>query len=166
MGMKLSVIVALARNGVIGRDGGLPWHLPADLLRFRAITMGKPIVMGRRTHVSIGRVLPGRRNVVLSRDTTFTAPGCEVFASLDSALAALADQAETMIIGGAALYTEALPRAARLHVTEVDAEIAGDVYFPALDRSQWHEVACEKHPADGANPYAYCFRVLDRLNRN
>jgi len=164
--MELSVIVALARNGVIGRDGGLPWHLPADLKRFRAITMGKPIVMGRRTHVSIGRVLPGRRNIVLSRDTDFTAPGCEVYASLHAALAALGDVPETMIVGGAALYAEALPRAARLYLTEVDAEIAGDVHFPAIDRGAWHEVAREAHAADAANPYAYCFRVLERLNRN
>jgi len=158
-------VVAMARNGVIGRDGALPWHLPADLKRFRAITMGKPIVMGRRTHESIGRPLPGRRNIVLSREATYQAAGCEVFAALDGALAALAASDEVMIVGGAALYAEALPKACRLYLTEVDAAPQGDVHFPSFDASEWREVECEAHGADAHNEHAYRFRVLERLSR-
>lgn len=163
--MKLALVVAMARNRVIGRDGSLPWHLPADLQRFRAITMGKPIVMGRRTHESIGRPLPGRRNIVLSRATGYTAAGCEVFVSLEVALAALGEVEEVMVVGGAALYAEALPLAARIYLTEVDAAPPGDVFFPAFDRALWREVECEAHAADERNEYAWCFRVLDRINR-
>lgn len=161
--MRLSLVVAMAHGGVIGRDGGMPWHLPAELKRFRAITMGKPIVMGRRTHDSIGRTLPGRRNIVLSRDPAYrAAEGCEVFPSLDAALAALTDCEEVMIIGGATLYAEALPRATRLHLTEIDAELAGDTWFPAFDRDQWREVASEARGIDADNPLAWRHVVLER----
>ena len=163
--MKLALVVAMARNGVIGRDGSLPWHLPADLKRFRAITMGKPIVMGRRTHESIGRPLPGRRNVVLSREPGYRAAGCEVFASLAAALLALNDVDEVMIVGGAALYAEALPHAQMLYLTEVNAAPQGDVHFPAFDRDEWREVDSEQHAADPQNQYDYCFRVFERLSR-
>ncbi|MCC6709786.1 MAG: type 3 dihydrofolate reductase [Gammaproteobacteria bacterium] len=163
--MKLALVVAMARNGVIGREGTLPWHLPADLQRFRAITMGKPIVMGRRTHESIGRPLPGRRNIILSSAPDYVAAGCEVFASLDAALTALAAVDEVMIVGGAALYAEALPRAARLYLTDVEATLDGDVFFPAFDRAQWREVAHEPHDADERNEHAYCFRVLERISQ-
>ena len=163
--MKLSLVVAMARNGVIGHDGGLPWHLPADLKRFRAITMGKPIVMGRRTHESIGRALPGRRNIVLSRAPGYQAADCEVFESLDAALVALADETEVMIVGGAALYAEALPHAASLYVTDVDAELEGDVHFPAFDREAWRELEREVHPSDASHAYRYCFRLLERVSR-
>jgi dihydrofolate reductase len=162
--LKLSLVVAMARNGVIGRDGGLPWQLPADLKRFRAITMGKPIVMGRRTHESIGRALPGRRNIVLSREPTYQAADCEVFVSLDAALAALSSEAEVMIIGGAVLYAEALPRAARLYLTEVDAELAGDVHFPDFDPAAWHELERDAHGSDASHRYRYSFVVLERIN--
>jgi dihydrofolate reductase len=127
--------------------------------------MGKPIVMGRRTHESIGRPLPGRRNIVLSREVGYEAAGCEVFPSLDVALAALHELDEVMIVGGAALYAEALPRAQLLYLTEVDAAPAGDVHFPALDATQWQEVASEQHDADARNEYAYRFRVLARVSR-
>ena len=160
--MRLSLVVAMAQHRVIGRDGGLPWHLPADLKRFRAITMGKPIVMGRRTHESIGRALPGRRTVGLSRQRDFVAAGCDVFASLDAALAALHEAPEVMIVGGAALYAEALPRATRLYLTEVDAELVGDVYFPEFDRDAWRELECEARAADATHTYAYRLRVLER----
>lgn len=160
--MVVSLVVAMARNRVIGRDGGLPWHLPADLRRFRAITMGKPIVMGRRTHASIGRPLPGRRNIVLSSQAGYATAGCEVFASLPAVLAALAEVPEIMIVGGAALYAEALPLAARLYMTEVAAELAGDVYFPPLAASEWQEVARETQDPDAVHAYGYCFRVLER----
>jgi dihydrofolate reductase len=163
--MNLSLVVAMARNRVIGRDGSLPWRLPADLKRFRAITMGKPIVMGRRTHESIGRPLPGRRNIVLSRIAAYQAPGCEVFPSLNAALAALEDCAEVMIVGGAALYAEALPQASTLYVTDVDAAPQGDVYFPEFDRDDWQEIEREQHAADTVNEFSYCFRRLQRLSR-
>lgn len=163
--MKLALVVAMARNGVIGRAGSLPWHLPADLKRFRAITMGKPIIMGRRTHESIGRPLPGRRNIVLSREPAYRAAGCEVFGSLAAAQAALKNVDEVMIVGGAALYAEALPRAQILYLTEVDAAPEGDVHFPAFDRDEWREVEIEQHAADQQHAHAYCFRVLERLSR-
>ncbi|MEQ8659886.1 MAG: dihydrofolate reductase [Gammaproteobacteria bacterium] len=159
------MVVALDNGGVIGRAGTLPWHLPDDLRRFRAITMDKPIVMGRRTHASIGRALPGRRNLVLTRDRDYVAPGCEVCASLDAALARCAAAPEVMIIGGAAVYREALPRAQRLYLTEVDARIEGDVHFPPLDAAAWREVSCEAHPRDANHAYAFRFRVLERVSR-
>ena len=163
--MKLSLVVAMARNGVIGRDGGLPWHLPADLKLFRAITLGKPIVMGRRTHESIGRALPGRRNIVLSRAPGYQATDCEVFESLDAALVALADTTEVMIVGGAALYAQALPHAECIYVTDVDAELDGDVHFPAFDSDAWRELEREAHAPDASHAYSYCFRVLERISR-
>jgi dihydrofolate reductase len=129
------------------------------------ITMGKPIVMGRRTHASIGRPLPGRRNVVLSRDRDYAAQGCEVFAGLPAALTALADQEEVMIIGGAALYAEALPLAHRLYVTDIDADISGDLFFPDHDAGAWREVSAERHAPDDTHAWAFCFRVLERINQ-
>ncbi|MGE0484724.1 MAG: dihydrofolate reductase [Gammaproteobacteria bacterium] len=163
--VTLSIVVARDTQGVIGRDGTLPWHLPDDLRRFRDITMGKAIVMGRRTHASIGRALPGRRNIVLTRDAGYTAPGCEVFATLEAALAALEPGHEAMIIGGAALYREALPRATRLYLTEVDAAVDGDVHFPDIDEAVWAERSNEYHPADARHAHAFRFRVLDRQTR-
>lgn len=158
----VGIVVALDRGRVIGRDGGLPWHLPADLQHFKAITLGKPIIMGRRTHESIGRVLPGRRNLVVSRQPGYTAPGCECYASLATALAACADCAEAMVVGGAALYAEALALADRLYLTEVEADVSGDVHFPAWDAAAWRELECEAHAADARHAYAYRFRLLER----
>ncbi|MEQ8233804.1 MAG: dihydrofolate reductase [Gammaproteobacteria bacterium] len=155
--------MAMDRERTIGRDGTLPWHLPEDLKRFRAITMGKPIIMGRRTHASIGRALPGRRNLVLTRDRDYAAPGCEVCVSLEDALARCADAPEVMIIGGAAVYRAALARAERLYLTEVDADVGGDVHFPPLDAEAWREVACEPHPRDARNAHDFRFRVLERV---
>ncbi|MCZ6771065.1 MAG: dihydrofolate reductase [Proteobacteria bacterium] len=162
--MRLSLVVAMDRNRLIGRGGGLPWRLPADLKRFKSITMGKPIIMGRRTHESIGRALPGRRNIVLTRNEQFAAEGCEVFHSLPEVLAALHDVLEVMVVGGAALYVEALPLCARLYLTEVDTDTTGDVYFPEFQCSAWHEVSSEQHVADAEHAYDYCFRVLDRIS--
>ena len=158
----VGIVVALDRRGVIGRDGGLPWHLPADLQHFKAITLGKPIIMGRRTHESIGRVLPGRRNLVVSRQPGYVAAGCECYASLTAALAACADCAEAMVVGGAALYAEALALADRLYLTEVEADVIGDVYFPPWDAAAWRELECEAHTADARHMHAYRFRVLER----
>ena len=163
---RIALIAAIAENGVIGDHGRLPWHLPEDLIWFRATTWGKPIVMGRRTHDSIGRALPGRRNIVLSRDPAYrAAEGCEVFPSLDAALAVLGDCEEVMIIGGATLYAEALPRATRLHLTEIDAELVGDTSFPAFDRNQWREVSSEARGIDADNPLAWRHVVLEREPR-
>lgn len=160
MSPRLNIVVALAANGVIGRDGDLPWRLPADLKRFREITWGHPIVMGRRTHESIGRVLPGRLNVVISRDPHCAAAGCVVVPDLDAALVAAGDVSDVMIVGGAAVYAAALPRAARLYLTEVHAEVDGDVRFPAFDRHEWRETAREEHRDEGE--YDYSFVILER----
>lgn len=160
--MRVNLVVALDRGGVIGHDGGLPWRLPRDLQRFREITLGHPIVMGRRTHESIGRPLPGRLNLVLSTDPRFQAPGCVAMHSLESALAACAEVPEVMIVGGAALYAAALPLAQRLFLTEVAADTEGDVRFPAFERSEWTETARERHAADEKNEYACDFVVLER----
>lgn len=163
--MRLSLVVAMDRTRLIGREGTLPWHLPDDLRRFKAITMGKPIIMGRRTHESIGRPLPGRRNIVLSTRADYQAAGCEVFADLDTALDTLEADDEPMIIGGAALYALALPRADRLYLTLVEAALEGDVFFPELDRSAWREVAVEHRAADSKHAYPFSFRELERIKR-
>ena len=153
----LTLIVARARNGVIGRSGGLPWRLPEDLAFFKRTTMGHPIVMGRRTWESIGRPLPGRRSIVVSRQPGFDAPGAEVAASLDDALALCADYDEVFVIGGAQLYGEALPRAQRLIVTEIDADFDGDTRFPAPDPAQWRETARQQLPPTADRRFALDF---------
>lgn len=150
------------RDGVIGRDGGLPWHLPADLQHFRRVTMGKPIVMGRKTHESIGRPLPGRENIVVSRTPGYQAPGCRVVSSLAEARASSRSASEIMVIGGAALYREALPLAKCVYLTEVHADVEGDVCFPPLDRTQWRELEREDRAADERNAYPYSFVLLVR----
>jgi dihydrofolate reductase len=160
---RLAIIAAIARNGVIGRDGALPWHLPADLQRFRTLTMGHHIIMGRRTYESIGRPLPGRISVVVSRNADFSAPGCLSAPSLLQALRLAESDAETFVIGGAALYREALPLAQRLYLTEVCAEVPGDTYFPAVERSQWREVSRKRLPANERNALASDFVVYDRV---
>lgn len=160
---RLNIVVALASNGVIGRDGDLPWRLPADLRRFREITWGHPLVMGRRTHLSIGRALPGRLNVVISRDPHCAAPGAVVVPDLEAALAAIGDVPEVMIVGGAAVYAAALPRCSRLFLTEIHAAVEGDVYFPEFDRGAWREVFRESHFDEGG--YDFSFVVLERERR-
>lgn len=160
----LSIIVAMNARGVIGHAGRLPWQLPADLKYFKRITMGKPIVMGRKTHESIGRLLPGRENIVISRNPAYTAPGCTVLSSLAAVRTHAAAATEIMVIGGASLYREALPLASRIYLTEVRAEVPGGVYFPAWDRHQWREVKREDHPADAANVHPYSFIILERQN--
>ena len=159
----LSIVVAVARNGVIGRENRLPWRLPADLRHFKQVTMGKPMIMGRRTWESLPGLLPGRRHIVLSRDPGYLAEGAEVATSLEQALELAGDAAEVMIIGGARLYEQALPLAERLYLTEVDAEIEGDAHFPEFDSSRWREIAVSEHPADERNEYSCCFRVLERV---
>jgi dihydrofolate reductase len=154
-------VVAVATNGVIGRDGGLPWRLPDDLRRFRELTMGHALLMGRRTFESIGRPLPGRRNLVLSRDAGWAAPGCETVASPAAALAAVGD-AQLFVIGGAEVYAACWQLAARVELTEVHAEVAGDARLRGFDRGDWREVAREEHAADARHAHAFSFVTLVR----
>ncbi len=156
---EIAIVVAMAENGVIGRDGGLPWRLSSDLKRFKALTMGKPIVMGRKTWDSIGRVLPGRPHVVVSRNPGLGIEGVETARSLDEGLAKAADAAqradagEICVIGGGDIYAQALPRAARLYVTHVEATVPGDTRFPDIAQADWEAVREERLPADERNSY-------------
>ena len=159
--MELSIVVAMASNGVIGRNGDLPWRLPADLQEFKAITMGKPIIMGRLTHESIGRPLPGRENIVLSHDPDYRAQGCRIINNLKE-LDDIVKDDEAMIIGGARLYADVLPVARRLYITEVHADVEGDVSFPEFDRTAWTESRRQRYQADAKNEYDYSFVLLER----
>ncbi len=161
--MILSLIVAIADNRVIGREGGMPWRLPADLRYFRCATLGKAIVMGRRTFEAIGRPLPGRHNIVISTKPGYRAEGCTVVDSLEAALTAARDAPDVMIIGGETLYRQTLPQATRIYLTEVHARPEGDVYFPELNPTEWREIHREAHPADARNPHPYDFVVLERV---
>jgi dihydrofolate reductase len=149
---QVSIIAAVARNRVIGRDNTMPWHIPGELARFRELTMGHPIIMGRRTHESIGRPLPGRRNLVVSRDPGFAAVGCELVSSLQAAISACADAPKVFVIGGAQIYAMALAIADVLHLTEIQSDFPGDTWFPDYDPALWRELARERHLApDGFN---------------
>ncbi len=159
----ISIIVAASENDVIGRQGGLPWRLSGDLQHFKAITMGKPIIMGRKTWESIGRPLPGRRNIVITRQPGFTAEGCDVVASLDDAIIAARDAEEIVVIGGSQIYALAMPLAERLYLTRVHADVEGDASFPAVDATRWCLVADEAREADDRNEYDFSFRVYDRV---
>ena len=158
----LSIVVAVAENGVIGRDNQLPWRLPADLKRFKAVTMGKPIVLGRRTYESIGRPLPGRTNIVITRQRDLSIAGCVVVDSIDAALRHAQSAAEIAVIGGADIFRETLPRVQRIYLTRVHARVPGDIYFPALDPSEWREADAEFHPADELHAHAFSFVTLER----
>jgi dihydrofolate reductase len=160
---RLSVVVAADERGGIGRAGGLPWHLPEDLKRFKALTMGKPIVMGRRTWDSIGRPLPGRRSIVVSRQSGLAIAGAEVVGSLEQALDAAAGAPEVCVIGGAGLYRLALPRADVVHLTRVHAAVDADTFLPPLEPSEWEEVSREPHPADARHAHPYSFVTLRRV---
>jgi dihydrofolate reductase len=168
--MRISIIVAMSSDGLIGTDHGLPWRLPLDLKRFRELTWGKPVIMGRRTREAIGRPLPGRCNIVLTHDPEYTADGCRVAHSLPEALAvAQAYLGETkgdevMIIGGAAVYRQALVRCDRVYLTVVEGRFAGNTYFPGelLGRPEWRVIREENFPADEKNPHAHWFYVLER----
>lgn len=160
--MIISLIVAMDRRGVIGAGGALPWRLSDDLKRFKAITMGKPLLMGRKTHESIGRPLPGRQNIILTRQRGYEAQGCAVVHDVEDALAACAGFEEVMVMGGAALYEVFLPRAGRIYLTRVRAEVEGDTWFPPFDESAWNEVERRDYPADERNEYPCSFRVLEK----
>ena len=162
--------VARARNGVIGRDGGLPWRLSTDLKHFKALTLGKPVIMGRKTWDSLPKKpLPGRMNIVLSRDGSFEPNGALVFEDFGEAVSVAKEQAEedgaeeVCVIGGAALFALALPRARRIYLTEVEAEVAGDVVLPVIDEGHWREVFREAHPAGEGDDHPFVFRTLERL---
>lgn len=161
-GAEIAIVVAMAENRVIGRDNRLPWHLPADLRHFRQLTLGKPVLMGRRTHESIGRPLPERINIVVTRDRDYEATGCIVAHSLESALEAAAGYAEVMVIGGTELYRQLLPRADRIYLTLVHAGFEGDAWFPELEAGEWREVERMDYPADEKNCCPYSFVRLER----
>lgn len=161
----LSIIVAMDENRLIGRDNDLPWRLSADLQFFKRTTMGKPLIMGRNTHESIGRPLPGRRNIVISRQAGYQpAAGCELAADPDAALALCADAPEVMLMGGASLYQQLLSKADKLYLTRVQAALEGDTWFPEINWSQWQLLSQESHTADDKNQFDYCFEIYQRIN--
>ncbi len=162
---RLELVAALARNRVIGRGNALPWHLPEDLRFFKRLTLGQPVLMGRRTWDSIGRPLPGRQNLVLTRALDFAPAGVTVVHSLEEALSAAGVVAALRVIGGAELYRLCLPRASVMYLTEIDALVAGDVYFPEWRRDDWQELSREAHPADERHAYPYAFVTLERQVR-
>lgn len=163
--LDITLVVARAVNGVIGNNGALPWHLPADLKRFKAITVGKPVVMGRKTYESIGKPLPGRQNIVMTRDALWHADGVTIVPNLAEAVVAAGldprIRGTVMIIGGAQIYAAALPIATRIELTEVAAEPVGDTFLPAFDPARWQEIARVTHAPDGEKP-GFAFITLER----
>lgn len=160
--MEICVVAALNRRRVIGLENRLPWHLPADLRHFKALTLGKPVIMGRSTHESIGRPLPRRPNIVLSRRAGLTIEGCVTATTLDEALGLAAGASQVMIIGGAQVYAQAVPLAGRLYLTHVENDLEGDAWFPEIDDALWRPVEEARHAADGENPYACRFVIYER----
>ena len=158
----LELVLAAAENDVIGRGNALPWHLPADLRRFKSITLGKPVLMGRSTHEAIGKALPGRTNLVLSRRTDFQAAGCSVVSTLDAARAAAAGSETIMVIGGAIVYRQCLALARRIHLTLVHAQIEGDTFFDGWRDPGWRVTQSLRHEADEQHAWAYSFITLER----
>lgn len=164
---RIALIWAMARNRVIGQANALPWRLPADLAHFKSLTTGHPVLMGRKTFASLGRPLPNRTNIVITRERDYAASGCIIAHSLDEALAVAAphvppDDRQIFVIGGADLYTQMLQRADRLYITLVDADVDGDAWFPAFDWQEWQEVERRRHPADEKNAYTCEFLKLER----
>ena len=160
--MTLSLVVAASSNNGIGRDGGLPWHLPDDLRQFKRLTTGKAVIMGRSTYESIGRPLPDRRNIVMTRNADYVADGCDLVSSVSEAMDAVEGADETMIIGGGQVYRDFLPLADRIYLTRVHAEVEGDTYFPEIDESTWQLVSSEHHAADEKHRYAFDVMVFER----
>ena len=161
----ISIVVAASRNGVIGVDGDLPWRLPDDLRYFKQLTTGKPVVMGRKTYESIGRPLPNRQNIVITRNPVFEAPGCDVVSSPEEALRAAGNVDEVMVIGGGTIYEQFAGRVDRIYLTSVHTEIDGDVFFEAPDSSLWRQAASTHHPADERHQYAFDFQTFERRSR-
>jgi len=158
----VSIIAAMDRNRLIGNKNQLPWHLPADLAHFKRVTMGKPVIMGRKTYESIGRPLPGRTNIVLTRSTDFHAEGVLTATTLEQALEIAAGEAEVMVIGGSSIYELVLPKADRLYLTYIEHAYQGDAWFPEFDQQQWRVSASEQHTADEKNPCNYSFITYER----
>jgi dihydrofolate reductase len=160
--MRLTIVVAVSENGVIGTGNQLPWRLPDDLKHFKALTMGKPIIMGRKTYQSIGKPLPGRKNIVITRDPAWQADGCVVVDSLEGAFAAAEPADEVIVGGGGDLYTQLIDQVDTIHLTRVHVDLEGDVYFPTLDAEDWQSTSEERHAADERHPYAFTFETLVR----
>ena len=158
----LSIIAALSNNKVIGNDNQLPWHLPADLKHFKSITMGKPIIMGRKTYESIGKPLPGRDNIIISRDPDYQANGCQVFDSITTAINSQSQADEVMIIGGASIYEQALPLVQRMYLTLIHQNIEGDAFFPEWDQQEWSETERTDHKADDNTTFDYSFITMNK----
>lgn len=158
--MNIAIIVAVAENGVIGNKGGLAWHLPAEMAHFKAITMGHPVIMGRKTHESIGRALPGRRNIVVTHNPDYEAPGCEIAPSLEEAIKHIGN-AQAFVIGGSSIYTAALPLAHDLYLTIVHTSPEGDTFFN-YDQNEWALLDSETHAANEKNPFAFTYEHLVR----
>lgn len=163
--MKISLIVAAATNNVIGRDGGLPWHLFEDLQRFKQVTIGKPIIMGRLTYESIGKPLPERRNIVISSQDGLNIEGCECVATPEDALRLAAGAEEVMVIGGGRVYEQMLPMADRIYMTLINAPVDGDTFFPEISNEEWQVVEQEDFPADDLRQYGFSFMTLDRIQQ-
>ena len=161
--MILSFVVAQAQNRVIGRGNGLPWRLPDDLKFFKRVTVGKPVIMGRKTYETIGRPLPERTNIVVTRSPRYAAPGCIVVNSIEEALAAAEPAPEVMLIGGASLYTQTLVLADRIYLTLVQTDVEGDAWFPELDWREWREVSREEHASNAKHEYPFSFILLERV---
>ncbi len=161
--MIISLIAAMDKNRVIGKKDALPWYLPADLWHFKKLTTGKPIIMGSTTFASIGKALPDRINIVMTRDPAFVADGCVIVHSVKEALTAAKGYDEVMVIGGANIFKQFLPLAQRMYLTMIDAEVTGDVYFPAWDQNEWRDTSCEQHEQDEKNKYSYTFITFERI---
>lgn len=159
-GMYLSIIVAMGNSRVIGNKNQLPWHLPADLKHFKELTLRKPVIMGRKTFESIGKPLPDRRNIVISRNSNWRAEGCEVAANIDDALAVVNNAEEVMIIGGATIFAQTLQRVNKMYLTFIHADFEGDSFFPEWNKSEWHEIENVSCQPDEKNPYQYSFVTL------
>lgn len=160
---RISIVVAMAKNRVIGRDNGIPWHLPNELQQFKRITMGHHMIMGRRTWESIRRLLPGRTTVIVTRQLDYTVPGAIVVPSLEAAIAACGDDPDIFVIGGAQLYQAALPVTDRIYLTVVDAEVDGDTRMPEFDISRWRETESQSFPADERHAHPYRVSLLERI---
>lgn len=161
--MKLALVAAMAKNRVIGLNNQMPWHMPADLAHFKAVTLGKPVIMGRKTYDSIGRLLPGRRNIIISRQPAPVGLAADWVDSIAAALALVAAEPEVMIIGGAELYRQMLPQADLLYLTLIEHDTPGDAFFPDYQAAAaWQQLSAESHPADARNPYPYTFLLLEK----
>jgi len=159
--MVISIIAAVSENGVIGKNNALPWKLPADLRHFKELTIGKPVIMGLKTFESIGKPLPDRTNIVLSKEKV-EIPGCTAVHSIEEALQAVGNAEEVMVIGGGSVYAQFLPKADRMYVTRVHAEVEGDTYFPVFNQNEWTEIERVNHEKDEQHPYSFSFVTLER----